>query len=425
MVGGGVFTLSGTAINDAGPAAIISYLSAAVIMMVSALSFVAVSARASAGDSGYGPIGSILGPGWRFLAMWGFYINGMAMLTFLVVSFSEYVNQYFFDGLGLTVTALLAAVAVLALNLGPTALVGKAETYVVAAKIALLLVFVMVGLAHLGDAQFEPFAPGGASAISSTTALLFTAYTGFNVVTNMSGSVANPARTVPIAVLGSILISCLIYVGVVLAMLASGVESFGPAGVGEAAQALMGDGGAYMIALAACLSTLSGANANVLATSELSLRLVSQGDVPPVLGRTSAGGHPYISVLALGAVTFVLVIAANVDNIVTLANAGALLAMAVINAACAGLVRKGWPGEGLRLPGGYLLPALGLITCLSQLLTLEWEMVLTGLLLMLAGLVLFRSRHQRHFGAGLAAKARVTIERLETPLGRALRTETT
>src|SRR5204862_5465868 len=84
MVGGGVFTLSGTAINEAGPAALVSYLLAGVVMLLSALSFTAVAGRARKGDSGYGPVGDILGPGWRFLVMWGFYINGLTILTFLL-----------------------------------------------------------------------------------------------------------------------------------------------------------------------------------------------------------------------------------------------------------------------------------------------------------------------------------------------------
>lgn len=420
MVGGGVFTLSGTAVNNAGPAAILSYLGAGVVMAFSALSFVAISGRAQPGDSGYGPIGDLLGPAWRFVAMWGFYLNGLTILTFLVVSFGDYLNQYFFGGLGPIASALLATAAVVLLNLGPTALVGKAETYVVAAKIALLLVFIAVGIANIGNADFTPFAPGGAGEVTSTMALLFTAYTGFNVVVNMAGSVEKPERTVPIAVMGSILISAAIYVGVILAMLASGVDEFGAAGVGEAAEALMGQGGAYLIAFAACLSTLSGANANVLATSELSLRLVAQGDVPPALGRTSPGGHPYVSVLFLGAMTFVLVLVANVNNIVALANVGALVAMLVVNTACISLARQGWSGRGMRLPGGYLIPALGFATCLSQIPSLEWEMVLLGLGLVAAGLVLYAARHVRRLGEGRDRRARLAIQAQQTPLANAL-----
>ncbi|HWC30090.1 MAG TPA: APC family permease, partial [Dehalococcoidia bacterium] len=329
-------------------------------------------------------------------------------------------NQYFFGGLGVISAAFLATGAVILLNLGPTALVGKTETYVVGAKIALLLVFIAVGLIHIGEAQFRPFAPEGSHGITTTAALLFTAYTGFNVVLNMAGSIDQPQRTVPVAVMGSILISALIYCGVILAMLASGVQQFGSAGVGEAAEALMGQGGAYVIAFAACLSTFSGANANVLATSELSLRLVAQGDVPPVLGRTSHAGHPYISLLFLGGTTLTLVLVANVNNIVAIANVGALLAMLVVNTACIALVRKGSPGTGMKLP--IAIPALGFVACLTQFPSLDLDMVAVGIVFMLAGLLLYVSRHARHTGPAWDERARLAIHALETPLARSLRT---
>lgn len=73
MIGGGVFTLSGVAVDEAGPSALFAYLLAGGVMLLSALCFAAVSSRSGPGDSGYASIGSILGPQWRFLTMWAFY----------------------------------------------------------------------------------------------------------------------------------------------------------------------------------------------------------------------------------------------------------------------------------------------------------------------------------------------------------------
>lgn len=421
MVGGGVFTLSGVAINIAGPAAIVSYVIAGIVMLLSALSFVTVATRAAPGDTGYGPVGTILGPAWRFLVMWGFYVNGATILTFLLVSFGDYLNEYFLAGLGATAAALIATLAISALNLGPADLVAKAETWVVGLKIGILVFFCAWGIAELGNARFEPFAPAGEQGIREASALLFTAYTGFNVVTNMAGSVRNPRRTIPAAIIGSILISGLVYVGVVLAMLASGIEDFGAVGVGEAAEALMGDWGAYLIAFAACISTLSGANANLLGSSEVMIRLVGQGDAPPVLARTTRSGNPFFSVLLIGALTLVLVLVANVNNIVTYANVAALVAMIVVNVAAFRLTRQGWPGEGIRLPGGALIPALAIVACLAQFPSLDWPQTLIGLALVAGGLLIYRARHRQELGEGVAPQAREAVEALDTPLLRAAR----
>lgn len=421
MVGGGVFTLSGTAINEAGPAALVSYLLAGIVMLLSALSFVAVSSRAREGDSGYGPVGEILSPVWRFIVMWGFYLNGLTLLTFLLVSFGDYMNEYFVPAIGVTTFALIATSAISALNLGPADAVGRIETWVVGIKIALLLFLVAWGLTEIKGDDFTPFAPDGAHGIFTMSALLFTAYTGFNVVTNMAGSVRNPERTVPIAIIGSVLISATIYVGVIIAMLASGVTHFGPAGVAEAAEGLMGEWGGYMIAAAACLSTLSGANANLLGASEVMLRLVAQGDVPPGAGRTTKTGHPFFSVLMLAAITGLLVLVANVNNIVAYANVTALVAMIVVNIAAIRLAREGWPGKGFRLPGGALIPAVATIACLLQFPSLGWGHVAIGLGMVAVGLLLYRNRHlATPSEKPVPGRVRHMINRLETPLARAM-----
>lgn len=421
MVGGGVFTLSGTAVNDAGPAALVSYGIAAVVMLLSALSFVAVAGRAAPGDSGYGPIGEILSPFWRFLVMWGFYINGLTLLTFLLISFGDYLNQYFLTAVGPIAAGLAATVAITALNLGPADLVARAETVVVALKIGLLMVLVAWGFAKVSGPDFRPFAPNGSSGVFEASALLFTAYTGFNVVTNMAGSVRDPQRTVPIAVLGSIGISAVIYIGVIVAMLASGVEHFGPEGVGQAAEALMGEWGGYVIAFAACLSTLSGANANMLGASEVMLRLVKQGDAPAAAGRVNAAGHPIVSVGFIGAVTVILVLVADVRNIVVYANVGALVAMIIVNVAAVQLWRRGWPGTGMRLPGGPMLPALATIACLAQFPSLGWGPVAVGFGLILAGIPIYAGRVLPHLGSGVVTTAEDKIRAASSPLARAMR----
>ena len=204
-------------------------------------------------------------------------------------------------------------------------------------------------------------------------------------------------------------------------MLASGVEVFGAAGVGEAAEALMGSWGGYLIAFAACLSTLSGANANLLSASEVMIRLVGQGDAPPVLARSTRDGLPFVSVLFIGALTLVLVLVANVNNIVTYANVSALVAMIIVNVAAFRLARRNWPGEGLRLPGGILIATVAVLACLAQFRSLAWPHALIGLGLVAGGLLIYRYRHRQELGKDAAALAREAVEERHTPLLRAAR----
>jgi len=421
MVGGGVFTLSGEAINQAGPAALVSYAIAGLVMLVSALAFVAVAARAEVGDSGYGPIAGLLGRPWRFVVMWGFYLNALFLVAFLADSFGSYLHDYFLHDVGATAAGIVCIVALVLLNLGPAALVGRAETWVVGIKIGLLCVFIGWGLAAFSGTHLEPFNPHGNQAVIATSALLFTAYTGFNVVTNMAPAVRDPARTVPRAVIGAVLIAITIYLLVVVAMLDSGITHFGPSGVSEAADALMGHWGGQLIAFAACLSTLSGANAMILGGSEIALRLVVQGDVPQVIGRRTAGGFPWMSVGLVGIVALGLVLFSGLNTVVAMSNVVALIAMIVVNASCVVLARRGWPGTGFRLPGGPVIPIVAAVACAIQFASFDLRDVGWGLLAMLFGLLLYAVRHRGVVTEGLIDEITEALERLETPLARAMR----
>lgn len=419
MIGGGVFTLSGVAVDEAGPSAVLGYVIAGLVMMLSALCFAAVASRSSSGDSGYAPIGAILGPQWRFLTMWAFYLNAVTSIAFVLLSFGSYLQQYFVPSLGATAGALVAVVALAALNLGPADVVGRTETALVALKVAILLVLVGYGLVSLQISDVTPLAPQGNGSVLRVTALLFTAYIGFNVVTNMAGSVRRPERTVPLAIVLSIVLSGLVYVGVILALLASGVSRFGQAGLGKAAEALMGHWGALLVALAACVSTLSGANANVLGSSELMIKLSAQGDVAGRWGRLTRHGHPATSVLLATGIVVVLVLTRDLDLVVVLSNVTAIVAMTIVDLAAVRLAWKHWPGLGMRLSLGVTIPVLALLTAVAQLPSLGWGNVGIGVGMVVGGLFIYALRHRPELGADTGPLLRA-IELLETPLARAL-----
>ena len=423
MVGGGVFTLSGTAINLAGPGALVSYAIAGLIMFVSALAFVAVAARAREGDSGYGPVADLLGRPWRFLVMWGFYLNALLAVAFLADSFGAYLHDYFLNGLGATVAAIVCIGLLVLLNLGPAVWVGRAETWIVSIKIGLLLVLIGWGVAAFSGAHFTPFITHGGGAILSTSALLFTAYTGFNVVTNMAPSVRDPTKTVPRAVIAAVLISMALYLLVVVAMLDSGITQFGLSGVSQAAEALMGHWGGLMIAFAACLSTLSGANAMLLGGSEIALRLVVQEDVPAYLGRTTKGGFPWMSVGLVGVLALALVLFTNIVTVIEIGNIVALVAMLVMNMAAVVLARRGFPGTGFRIPGGPLIPIVAGLACLTQFFSYSLPDLVAAAVAILFGLALYAMRGHRRsvLTQAVIDNLRDAFGYLETPLARALR----
>lgn len=418
MVGAGVFVLSGVALSKAGPAAIVAFPLAGVLVLLSALSFGVVASLAPPGRSGYAYVGTALGRYWGFVTSWAFWVGGVIGVAFVLNAFGQYLNQFFVPALSPVAWALIAAAGLTLLNLGPASAVGRAEIGLVAIKVSILVVFICFGLIHVQRAHFTPFAPHGAGSVLGTSALLFIAYLGFNVVTNMAGDVRRPHRTIPLAILLSMLIVALVYLGVVVGLLAADLHSYSQDSVGTAAGNLMGTWGAILIPIAALISTLSAGNANILASSEIMMRLAAQRDVPTALGRTWHG-NPVLSVIAGAVLYVILILSRQTDSVIALANVAAIIAMALVNLAALQAMRRR-PAGALALPLGPVLPVLGLAAAVAQLFFIGRLEVAVGTALVLAGSVFYLLRDRFHDPARHDAIAE-RAARNDCPTGRALK----
>lgn len=428
MVGGGVFALSGIVVKDAGPGAIIAYILAGLVMVLSALCFAAVASRAKPGETGYAPIATTLNPMWRFITMWAFYITGVTGVAFVLMSFGSYF-MYFVPKTHAIIAALVAAVVLILLNFGPTSAVAKTETVLVGFKIVVLIILIVSGFIGFAPAAFKSWTPNGMESIFTATALLFSAYTGFNVITNMAGSVKNPQKKVPAAIIISLLFVALIYVGVAVALVVSGTShdaNFETQGLTLAADKLMGHWGAVLVALAACVSTLSGANANLLGSSDLLIHMAAQGDIPSSLGKLNKAGDAVRSVALSGVIIIALMLLGVVPSIgtkamnlvVVFSNVSAIIAMVIVDITALKMAVKKWPTAGMKLPLGWLIPALAVIAALAQLPSLGWGKVAIGTAMVVVGFGVWAMR--RRSNPQDVSDLQDHINRGDTPLMRAV-----
>jgi amino acid transporter len=398
MVGAGVFVLSGLAIQKAGPAALISFMLAGAAVLCSAFSFMVIASLARKGELGYAPVGRILGHRfWGFLTAWAFYLAAIIGMAFVLHGFGVYAQEFFMKSVPASIWAIIATVCLTLLNLGPASRIGKIESLLVFTKVGILLLLVGFGLVHLTTGDLRPFTPHGMDSMFVTSGMLFIAYLGFSVVTNIAGDVENPRRTVPRAILISILVVIALYAGIVLALISMPLASYNEGSIGRVAIDLMGPIGGMLIPLAALISTLSAANSNILGSSEIMVRLAARGDIPTFIGRMKYG-HPTVSVLFGAALCLVLLVSGQMTTIIALANVAAISAIILINlAAMRTLYIKN--SQAMRLPGGALLPILGLLSCVGELALLGILPVTFGLSLVGLGGIVYLGRKYFHHPA--------------------------
>ncbi|HUL73237.1 MAG TPA: APC family permease, partial [Vicinamibacterales bacterium] len=135
--------------------------------------------------------------------------------------------------------------------------------------------------------------------------------------------------------------------------------------VAEAARVFLGTAGASLIAIGVLVSTYGNLAAQFIAAPRLTFALAEAGDFPRPLALVHRRFRtPYVSVLVHVVAVGALAIAGSFIWNAILSAAARLLTYALVCAAVPVLRRRSPDAPAFRLPGGIVLPGLGLAFCI-------------------------------------------------------------
>ena len=115
---------------------------------------------------------------------------------------------------GMNLLAMLITIAITALCVWGVKESVRANSIMVAVKVALLLVVIAIGAFYVKPENYHPFAPNGWRGIQAGAAIIFFAFIGFDAVSTTAEECKDPARDMPRGIIGSLVICTVIYVGV-------------------------------------------------------------------------------------------------------------------------------------------------------------------------------------------------------------------
>lgn len=388
IVGTGVFVSIGVAAAIAGPAVLLAIGGAALLATLNGLSSARLAATfpVSGGTSEYAHL--VLDPRLGFLAGWTFLCAKTASAATAALGCAGYLLSAAgapADGAVRVGLALALALAITVLVLGGLRRSNQANAVLVTVTLATLVAFVAVGLARARVARpFDPLLPPtGLLGLLEATALMFVAFTGYGRIATLGEEVRDPARTIPRAVVVTLIISAALY----LAVAAAGLRWVGADGLAHARA------GATLAAIAreervAWLATLLGIGAItamggvlvnlVLGLSRVALAMARRGDLPARLTAVDGRGSPRAAVLACGATIAALTLVGDVKATWSFSAFTVLVYYAVTNLAALRL-----PAADLRLP--RVVPLAGLLVCLGLAFFVEPRAWVVGLGLIAVG----------------------------------------
>ena len=338
MVGSGIFILPALAVGIAGPAVVLAYLVAGILVLPAALSKAEMAtAMPESGGSyvyierGMGPLlGTVAGLGtWFSLSFKGALalVGGVPYLLLLVTVPDAWI---------LPLTLGLAAALVL-VNLVGAKLTGRLQVGIVAVMLGAMVWFVVGGAPSTGTANFTGFFREGPGGLLAATGLVFVSYAGVTKVASVAEEIENPDRNIPLGILGSLVFTTLLYVLIVAVMV--GVADLSTIGdtltpMADVAAVTLGPVGVVVVVVAAVLALVSTANAGILSSSRYPFAMARDRLVPTKLGAVHDGlGTPATSITLTGAVLLVLIAFVPIMEIAKLASAFQILVFVLINAA--------------------------------------------------------------------------------------------
>jgi basic amino acid/polyamine antiporter, APA family len=235
IIGAGIFVISGVGIKIAGPGIILSFVLAGAACTLAALCYAELASLIPQAGSAYAYAYAIFGELLAWIIGWDLILEyGMGAAT-VAAGWSAYLQELL-RGFGLNLPdwasgapfsapgrvlnlpaglVVLGFAVLLTFRTRLNALIARS---IVAVKLAVIALVLGLGAFFVKPHNWMPLAPFGGASIIQAASLVFFAYLGFDVVAITAEESRDPQRDVPFGVIGSLVLSSLIYLAVALVL---------------------------------------------------------------------------------------------------------------------------------------------------------------------------------------------------------------
>ncbi|MDD9978162.1 MAG: amino acid permease [Boseongicola sp.] len=313
-VGAGIYVLVGATAAEAGSYAAVSFLVAAFVVAFTAFSYAELSTRfpVSAGEAAYVEAG--FNQSWMATVV-GLIVaaSGVVSASAVAIGAASYLSQFFN-----TSEAVLASTVVVVMGL--VAILGIVQSVAVAAIITVIeiggLLFVMFwgfGVAEgNGFPLVETLTPHSVNhwiGIGSASILAFFAFVGFEDMANIAEEVKEPRKTMPRAIVWTLVLATLLYLGTTIAVLVS--VPIGDLTNSTAPLSLVfanaGEGTRQTFASVAIIATVNGVLIQMIMASRVIYGLADRDHLPRVFAKVSRWTQtPIVATITVVAIIVVL-----------------------------------------------------------------------------------------------------------------------
>ena len=398
IIGTGIFVLTGTAAaNQAGPAIVLSYTIAGLACGFAALCYAEFSAMIPISGSAYTYAYATLGEIFAWMIGWDLILEYAVGSMTVAVGWSGYF-QRILAGFGLHLPAWMSAAPdptagslanipamLIVLGIMVLLVIGVRESArfnatMVIVKLAAVAFFILVGFTYVKPDNWSPFMPYGFSGVMTGAAVVFFAYIGFDAVSTTAEEAKNPSRDLPIGIIASLVICTLLYLivagiltGIVPVVQYKADQQFLNAPVGYALAVINKDWAAGLVSAGAVAGITSVLLVMLMSQPRIFFAMSRDQLLPAGVSRVHPRFRtPYITTIITCVIVAIVAGFVPITILGEMTSIGTLFAFVVVSLAVMVLrVRRPDAHRPFRVPGGHVIPTLGVLSCVYLMVSLS------------------------------------------------------
>lgn len=408
-IGSSIFSLSGMTMYYAGPAAILSWLVAALLLGSYGLQAAELSLRYPKSGGVYTFPARAINPNLGFITAWGYLVSNIIAVAFAAIYVGTYLGVAWPIFNGTTMQILLACAAVvfcLILCWNKISTAGMINNILVSALVVCMAVYVITAFTHpnFNWANFQNFFGQGSKGNLGWIDAIPNAMTGFGSIVAVAflvGQVENPKKNVPLATITALLLVVGLYMLMIVATLGHitaaqldqmaflrFIPMFGAASHSMADVTWLPS----VISIAAVLALLTTMLVVLNLTANALKAMADDGKMPKFLTKQTKGGSPWVCLLIIAGLSIVLCCFPGATE--TLVNLGSIFAAANISLVVLAAIfaRKKTqlePGT-FTAPGGNVVSIITLVGLLATYVVKilgNWQQLIFTVIIYIVGVV--------------------------------------
>jgi amino acid transporter/mannitol/fructose-specific phosphotransferase system IIA component (Ntr-type) len=350
MISSGLFVLPGQAYKLAGPAAVISYGLAALMMIPALFSQTELATAMPKSGGSYFFIERSMGAFSGTLAGFANWLSVALKSAFAMVGIGAFTRLLWpeadFDERQwewlIKAVAVGCCLVFTVMNLFSVKTASRTQVILVIFLLAGLFFFIAIGLPQVQQhPNFDDAISRSGGNIFPTAALVFISFGGLTKIASVGEEVVSPGRTIPRAMFLAYVIVSVIYViavTITIGVVDGEVLGQGPYGnltpLSIAARNIFGRPGMIILSIAAMLAFITTGNSGILAASRSPMSMSRDALLPKAFSRISKKySTPYVSILLTSVFMILIIVVLNISNLVKVASTMMLILFLLVNVA--------------------------------------------------------------------------------------------